>query len=611
MERFELVSSNQRLLELIPYFMEAERLAIDTEGTGLLWWQDIAAGISLCADGNHAFYIPFAHPSGPNCSWSLVSYMMELVCSNPHIEKIFHNLKYDWHMIKSTFGFDVLPPYHDTMLMTFVEDNTRPKSLKDQATMRFSSELAELDELRKNTMRSRGSRHYVDMPSDLLAGYAAGDALYTWKVADDLLPSMDTLHPIYFTELALVELVLQMERDGIQIDKEFLIAGSEGVRARLPEVKDCLREIAGFELNPGSTADVARLLYEVLEMPILLRTKKGAPSTAKQVLLNLPPHEAIDLVLEARTLGKVLTTFVHGLISKVAPDGRLHAKFNQTGAETGRFSSSNPGLQQIPREGSVPMSIRGGFVPAPGHIFVFVDYRQCEMYTFAHYSNDSGLLNMVRSGYDFHLGTASLIYHKDASLITKPERKYAKRINFGYVYGIGSKKLARQLRVSVTEAKAFLRRYNVRFPGVPVFMAKCRRDFEEKGYVENIFGRKRKIPFDKAYRSVNTLIQGTAADIIKDSMVRLKSLVLASPVRTLLQIHDELVFEIPIDSLGIVPEIIYTMQNFRLRVPMRADANWSEVSWGQKRKWSELGPWLKTQGYTKLGNELARHNFEK
>jgi len=611
LERFELVATNQRLIELIPYFMRAERLAIDTEGTGLLWWEDIAAGISLCADGDHAFYVPFAHPSGPNCSWSLVSYMMELVCSNPRIEKIFHNLKYDWHMIKSTFGFDVFSPYHDTMLMAFVEDNTLPKDLKEQSRMRFSPELVELDTLRKNTMKSRGSRHYVDMPSDLLAGYAAGDALYTWKLADELLPLMDSQHPIYFTELALVELVLGMERDGIQIDKEFLIKGSEGIRARLPEVESCLREIGGFDLNPGSTADVGRLLYDILEMPVLLRTKKGARSTARQVLLNLPPHEAIDLVLEARTLRKVLTTFVHGLISKVAPDGRLHAKFNQTGAETGRFSSSRPGLQQIPREGSVPISIRGGFVPAPGHIFVFIDYRQCEMYTFAHYSNDPGLLDMVWSGYDFHLGTASLIYHKDVSLITKPERKYAKRINFGYVYGIGAKKLARQLRVPVPEAKAFLRHYNIRFPGVPVFMAKCRADFEEKGYVENIFGRKRKIPYDKAYRSINSLIQGTAADIIKDSMVRLKPLLAASPVRTLLQIHDELVFEIPIESLAIVPEIITTMQRFKLRVPMRADADWSEVSWGQKRKWGELAPWLESQGHTALASKLAQFNFEK
>ena len=605
-DRFELVSTSERLLELLPYFMGAETLAIDTEGTGLWWWEDSAGGISLCADGQKAFYIPFCHKSGPQVPYPVVSYALEMICSNPNITKVFHNIKYDWHMIRSTFGFDIQPPYHDTMMMVFVEDNTAPKSLKEQATRRFGPELSMLDQQRDFEMKARGARHYCDVPSDTMADYACGDALYTWLLSDQLLPTMERDHIIYDTEIELVQLVFDMERAGVLIDKQFLLAGSETIRARVPEVEGRLSEIAGHSVNVGSTAEVARLLYETLQMPVLEKTKKGARSTAEQVLLNLPHHEAIDLVLEGRTLKKVISTYIHGLIGKIAPDGRLHAKFNQTGAETGRFSSSKPSLQQIPREGSVPISIRGGFVPAPGHVFVFADYRQCEMYVFAHYSGDPDLLQMVRDGYDFHRATASLVYNKLPELITKPERKWSKRINFGYVYGIGARKLSRQLRCSMTEAKAFLRRYNERFPAIPVFMAKCRADYEERGFVQNIFGRQRKIPWDKAYRSVNSLVQGTAADIIKDAMVRLIPLLRASPVRTLIQVHDELIFEIPIWALGIVPQIVSTMERFNFRVPMRVDVEWSDVSWGYKRKWSELGPWLEEQGQAKLAKELMR-----
>lgn len=610
MSDFELVSTSERLLELLPHLMEAETLAIDTEGTGLLWWEDIAGGISLCADGEHAFYIPFCHKSGPQVPYRVVSYAMEMLCSNPHTKKVFHNLKYDWHMIKSTFGFDVQPPFHDTMIMTFVEDNTAPRGLKAQSTLRFGPELAMLDQKRDWEMKSRGARHYVDLPTDVMSSYACGDALYTWKICEQLLPIMERDHIIYDTEMALLPLVLEMERNGVLIDKNFLLQGSEQIRARVPEVENRLAEIAGCPINPRSTADVAGLLHGKLGLPVLQTSPKtGLPSTAEQVLLNLPPHEAIDLVLEARTLSKVISTYIHGLIGKVAPDGRLHAKFNQTGAETGRFSSSKPSLQQIPREGSVPISIRGGFVPAPGHIFIFADYRQCEMYVFAHYSGDPELLDMVHQGYDFHRATASLVYHKQPEDITKAERKWSKRINFGYVYGIGVKKLSRQLRCSMGEAKQFLKNYDARFPGIPLFMAKCRRDYEQMGYVQNIFGRRRKIPWDKAYRSVNTLIQGTAADVIKDAMVRLIPLLSQSRIRTLIQVHDELIFEIPIRDLAVVPEIIQVMERFRFRVPMRVDVEWSDISWGQKRKWKELGPWLSTQGLDELGKSLMRFDY--
>jgi len=584
-----LITSNEELLKLLPRLMRAEVLAIDTETTGLDWEKDIVVGVSFSWDGEIGYYVAFAHTQGPQCAYLAVKYVMELVLRNPNLTKVFHNAKFDIHMMMSTFGVRTIHPYHDTIVMAFLTNNTVPKNLKAWSSRLFGPELRNLEIRLKALKKSLRAPSYGHLPVDEVGPYAVGDAVYTWKLFEFFKKEVLEM-PLYWTELELIDLVLDIERKGIQIDPDHLHRAGEVLDARIPIVENELTQVVGWAVNPRSPTQVAKLLYEQLGMPILLRTAKGKPSTAEEVLLSLPEHPAIPLVLEARTLSKVKSTYVIGILDKLDASNRLHCRFNQLGAETGRFSSSKPNLQNIPREGSVPVSIRQAFVPSEGQIMVFADYTQVEMYLFAHYANDPRLLELVRHGYDFHRETGAEVFEIKPEAVTKEQRKWAKSVNFGYIYGIGSAKLARRIGCTTREAKAFLARYDAKFPGIPKFRSKCRGEFMQRGHVLNLFGRKRFIPGDKAYRSVNTLIQGSAADLLKQAMVRLKPIFSTTSATPLLTIHDEIDFEIPWDAVEVVPRIVEVMTDFNLRVPIRVGVDWTSTNWGEKHPWPEGGP---------------------
>jgi len=582
---FEIVTSNQRLMELWPEWMCQQWLAIDTETTGLDWQEDFIGGISLSYDSSFGYYVPFNHSEGPQCNPLVVKWVMEGILRNPRIAKIFHNAKFDLHMIKSTFGFKVVGPIHDTLLMGFLIDNTVDKNLKDWSARLFGPELKDKEKELKAHLKQIRAPTYMHLPIDIVGPYAAGDAVATWRLFEVFKPQVWNTG-LYWTEIGLIPLLVQMERTGVQINRQYLIDGGVKIDQRIPEVQTQLDQLAGHPINPGSPKQVADLLYKELGLPVLMTTAKGVPSTAEEVLINLPPHPAVQLILEARSLAKCKSTYIEGIQDKLDSHNRLHCRFNQAGAETGRFSSSEPNLQNIPREGSMPVSIRGAFVPSPGRVLVFVDYKQIEMRVFAHYSGDPDLIAACRSGFDFHLATAAIIFAKPTDAITTEERKFAKKVNFGYIYGIGSAKLARELQVSRHEAQKFLDRYDARFPGVPQYVAQCRADFEHKHYVENLFGRRRFIPWDKAYRAVNTTVQGTAADIIKVAMVHLEDLLARLRSKLILQVHDELVFDTVPEELDQIPTICKIMEDFKLRVPIEVDVKWSDVSWAAKKPWT-------------------------
>jgi DNA polymerase-1 len=580
--QLRLITSNQELLDLLPRLMRGPVLAIDTETTGLDWTKDVVVGVSFSLDGETGWYVPFAHTSGPQCSYLAVRFVMESLLLNPELIRVFHNSKFDIHQCWTTFGVRTIHPYHDTLIMAFLEDNTIPKGLKDWSFRLWGPELKNLEAQLKRTMKANRAPSFGHLTPEQVGDYAAGDAVFTFKLFDHF-KSRALNNSLYWTELELVDLVIDMERKGIRIDADYLERAGVELAAQIPVVEAELVELAGWDINPRSPQQVAKLLYDQLGLPVLAYTDTGNPSTAEEVLLNLPPNPIIDFVLRARALSKLKSTYVDGILSKLDPHSRLHCRFNQMGAETGRFSSSKPNLQNIPREGSMPISIRQAFIPSAGKIFVFADYRQVEMRLFAHYSNDAGLLKAAQEGFDFHRFTASWVFHKTQEEITKAERKFAKSINFGICYGLGVGKLAMRLGITKREARSFLKRYHRTFPGVNIFTERCKDDFNRLGYVENLFGRRRKIPFDKAYRSVNTLIQSSAADVLKDAMVRLKPLLKISETGSVMTIHDEIVFEVPREEINIVSRIIDVMEKFRLRVPINIDVEWSDQSWGHKK----------------------------
>lgn len=589
--KLETVTTDERLFELFPKLMGAEHLAIDTETTGLNYTHDVIAGVCLAPDDENGFYVAFGHVRGEKqCSFSAVQYVMENLLLNPNLVKVFHHLKYDWHLLLNTFGHGPIPPYHDSMVMGFIVDNTVSKGLKEWSERLFGGQLPGLKEDLQETIKSRGLPSYAHLTPEEIGDYGAADAIFTLKLSEFLWPRLvaNKQTNLYRTEMRIVEMVLEMERKGVRIDQKFLRKAGRVLAEREPIAQRELNEIAGWEINPRSNKDVPKLLYEQMGFPILMRTDAGNPSTAHDVLINLPNHKVIDLILELRALRKARTTYVEGILEKIDEDGRLHCHFNQLGAGTGRFSSSKPNLQNIPREGTFPISVRGAFVPSPGHIMVFIDYRQVEMRVFAHYSDEKTLLQMIEEGVDLHTATAAIIDNTSPENVSKERRKFAKKVNFGYVYGIGKRKLARELEISEHQAEEFLRLYDMKFPGVPRFMEETKRRFELRGYVENVFGRRRKIPWNKAYRATNTLIQGTAADIIKKAMENLIPILRTHRTFPWATIHDEIDFEVPIDELEVVEKMVEVMENFHFRVPIEVDVEWSDTRWGNKRKWNGI-----------------------
>lgn len=581
-----LIVSNDELLSWMPRIMQAEVVALDTETTGLDWQSDIIVGLSFSLDGNTGYYVPFAHRTGPQCSYLVVKYVIELVLRNPDLVKVFHNAKFDIHMMWSVFGIRAIHPYHDTTFMAFLDDNTAPKDLKSLSARFFGPELVNAETQKDALVSNFRLPHMSWLTPAEMSEYAALDAVMTFKLCEHYVRL--GVAPIYGTELALIDSVIDMERVGVQIDRAFLGAAGDSIMERLPAAEAELNEIVGRELNPRSSQQVGTFLYGDLGLVPRKFTNRGHPSCDEASLLSYPKSQAIDLILEARTLSKTMSTYIRGIDNRLDSNNRLHCKFNQAGTDTGRFSSSKPNLQNIPREGRVPVSIRGAFVPSAGRFLAFIDYKQVEFYMFAHYANDPAMLALVQDGHDFHRATATAVFNKKLEDIIWEERKFAKQVNFGYIYGIGARALAEKLGTSVAVAKAFLRRYDLQFPGVKTYVSQCKDDYALMGYTENIFGRRRKIPFDKAYRAVNTLCQGTAADIVKRSMVDLRPLLRASATDMILTIHDELAFDIPFEEVAIIPEIVKIMQNYRMRVPIIAECDWSPISWGDKRPWKGI-----------------------
>jgi DNA polymerase-1 len=486
------------------------------------------------------------------------------------VPKAGHNAKFDWQVLRGA-GVELAGLAYDSMLASFVLDPGRRSHAIDTLALEHLGRTIET----YADVAGRGKREvpFAELPVARAAAYCGADSAIVLALHDFFEPRLreTSLEPLLRDlELPLIEVLVEMEWAGIGIDRPVFERLSRELAVDLARLEGEIARVAGTDLNINSPKQLATVLFEKNQLPILKKTKTG-PSTDADVLEQLAEmgHELPKLILEYRELQKLKSTYVDALPLEVSPrTSRIHTSFNQTGAATGRLSSSDPNLQNIPVRTGRGEAIRRGFVPCPGSVFLIADYSQIELRIMAHLSGDLAFIEAFRQGGDIHRQTAALIFGVSAGQVTPEMRGRAKTINFATIYGQGAFALSRQLGITLEDAKAFIARYFERFAGVRAFLDRQIQLAREQGYVETLFKRRRYIPEirDRNYNlrayaertAQNSPLQGSAADLIKLAMVRshrgIRDRGLAS--RMLLQVHDELVFEVPTGEVEAMRELV-------------------------------------------------------
>lgn len=523
--------------------------------------------------------------------------------TNPAIPKVAHNAKFDC-MILERYGVTVSPVRFDTMIAEWLTDPaTKHKGLKDLARHRLGVEMTEIDEL---IGRGKTQMSFAQVPIEAAAPYGAADADMTLRLVPPLQHELEEkgLTRLLDLEMDLLPVIADMERAGVRIDVVFFRHMSQDLTAALLKLEQTIYDIAGEPFNINSTQQLSDILFKKLGLPRegLKKIASGHYSTAADVLEGLKASDTtgiINAIIEYRELGKLKGTYVDALPQLINPEtGRIHTSFSQTGAITGRLASSNPNLQNIPIRSEVGQQLRRGFVTEPGWSFLSADYSQVELRILAHISQDATLLEAFREDLDIHTATAAAIYGVPLDKVTKNQRRFAKTINFGLIYGMGAFRLARETGLTLGEAETYVKKYFGQFPGIERYLEQTRHKARTDGYVETLFGRRRYFPVFKTAMSganrqavqraereaVNHPIQGTAADIIKVAMIRLHAELKAHyRARMVLQVHDELLLEVPLEELDEVRDLVVDrMSNaFKLDVPLKVEAetgaNWLEL----------------------------------
>ena len=586
---FTTVRSREQLAELITVLQDTELLVFDTETTSLNARNAGLVGISLCTDLDRAWYIPIGHldDEGHRASGQLdgheVFAALQPFFLSTKILKVAHNLKYDFTVIKQQWGIDLAEPLADTLIAAYLIES-EGRSLKlDALCLARGLKMTSFAEVVGGDKRE-DCFAYVDIEK---AGiYSCEDVygtLLLWQDFAPLLSDYGLWDLFEKVEMPIVTILARMEMAGICIDPDVLSVLSAEFTGKLEVLEQQIYALAGHAFNINSPRQLAQILFEEQGLPHGRKTKTGF-STDVRVLEQLAKkHELPALILRYRTLAKLLSTYVDKLSLLRDPStGRIHSSFNQAVAATGRLSSSDPNLQNIPIKTEEGNRIRGAFVPGDGLVFLSADYSQIDLRVLAHYSQDSALLKAFRSGEDIHARTAAEIFGVSPLLVNSEMRRVAKSINFGIVYGMSSFGLAGQLDIGRKEAQRFIDRYFRLYTGVQRFMSEIVTQARENGYVTTLLGRRRNVPEINAKNKVrrefaeriaiNTPIQGTAADIIKLAMIECDRVIKKSGLsaRMLLQIHDELVFELPEEELEQTRPIIKAaMENaLKLDVPL-------------------------------------------
>ncbi len=600
-KNYRAICDMSTLFDLIRQLETAEMFAIDTETTSKDPMKAKLVGVSFSMKPNEAFYIPCTHdyPEAPaQLELKTVLSQLKPVLENPDVKKIGQNVKYDWMVLKR-HGINLVGVIFDTMLASYLINPSKRAHNLNQIALDFLDHKT----MTYKEISGKGKKDvsFAQIPLEKAVPYSCEDAditLMAYHVLMSLIDKAGLMELYNNVELPLVPVLMNMEMTGICVDKEKLADLSKSFEHQLEQLESMIYSIAGEVFNIKSSQQLGKILFEKLQLPVQKKTrKKTGYSTDVNVLTVLAgKHELPELVLRHRTLSKLKSTYTDALLDLVHPEtGRIHTSFNQTVTATGRLSSSDPNLQNIPIRTDEGMEIRKAFVPRKGWILVSADYSQIELRILAHYADDDILIKAFENDEDIHTRTATEVFQIFPSFVTSELRRQAKVINFGIVYGMSPFGLSKELGISQKMAKTYIDNYFARYKGVKRFVDQTISDARKAKKTSTLLGRIRPLPdinsSNKAVRefaertAINTPIQGTAADLIKLAMIRVDAAFREGGLNSamLLSVHDEIVFEVPPNELAsvkvLVKEIMEGIWNLKvpLKVNLSSGDNWAEV----------------------------------
>ena len=598
-----LVNTPDRLLEMVAHLKDSKEFAFDVETDSLRKQEAALVGMSLSWDEGKAAYIPVGHKTGKQIPWRDIAEAIAPFFADENRRKIAHNAKYDITLLER-YGVPVQPNLVDTMIAQWlIRPDSKSLGLKALAFEKLGLEMSPITEL-IGTGKKQISMERVAIEKAL--PYAAADADVTLRLSKVLLKELQNLNLerlFYEVEMPLIPVLTAMERKGVLLDADCLHDLARSLRTRLHDLERAIHEDVGYEFNVNSSQQLSEALFDKLNLPSrgLKKTTSGHVTTSADVLERLKGlHPVVAKVLEYRQLKKLLSTYIEPLPHMVNPTtGRVHTSYNQTGAETGRLSSSDPNLQNIPARTDLGREIRKAFVAAPGHLLLGADYSQVELRILAHISGDPTMLAAFAKGADIHAHTASLIFGVPEDRVTKEQRRVAKMTNFAISYGVTGYGLAQRTSLDQETATKFIEAYFRTYPKVKEYIEQTKEFARAHGYVETLLGRRRYFPqltskgrvsqnirLAAERAAINHPIQGTAADIIKIAMIRLHRRLKEEGLRSamILQVHDELVLEAPEEELEGAAELVKDVMEgaYNLKAPLKVDVergpNWRDMT---------------------------------
>lgn len=585
---YKLIETEEDARKLFDFFITKQILCLDTETTSINPIDAELVGLSFSVEEGKAFYV--AIPAERKKAERIVNIFKPLYESTK-ILKIGQNIKYDMEVLMN-YGVRLAAPMFDTMLAHYVLQPEQKHNMDILAETLLNYQTIHIDELIGPKGKSQKNMRDIS-PADI-CDYAAEDADITLRLYNVLKPRLkeaDVEDLFYNIEMPLVPVLAEMEMNGVLLDTNALAETSKVFTDRMTQIEKNIYELAGHQFNIASPKQVGEVLFgemKIVDKP--KKTKTGQYVTSEEVLQQLRSKAPIvDHILEHRGLKKLLGTYVDALPKLINPHtGHIHTSFNQAVTATGRLSSSDPNLQNIPVRGEDGKEIRKCFIPEPGCLFFSADYSQIELRVMAHLSGDKNMIEAFREGYDIHAATAARIYKEDINEVTRDQRTKAKRANFGIIYGITVFGLAERLEISRDEAKQLIDGYFETFPQVHDYMEKTKQLAREHGYAETFFHRRRYLPDITSHNAtvrnfaernaINAPIQGSAADIIKIAMIRIYERFRREGIKSkmILQVHDELNFSVlPEEKEQVEKIVLEEMQNaYTLQVPLVADSGW-------------------------------------